>query len=326
MASIKDVAKRAGVGVGTVSRCLNNSGYVSRKTRALIERAVADLNFTPNQLARNFGRGGSGLVAVIVPDVAHPFFAEFLRHAEMALYTRGYKAVVCNTIQKSDREREFLDMLRRRAVDGIITGSHSLDIEEYLAVKAPIVTLDRRLGPGIPVVYSDHRKGGRLAAERLLAAGCRRIAQFSSDTLVTTPSRDRHTVFTETVRAAGLEVYEMRNMWNRFDFPYHLEQVNRLFNEFPEVDGIFGVDLIAAAALKVAGQKRIAVPEKLKIVGYDGTFIAGAAAKTITTVAQPIADLAARTVSAVLDLIDGKPVLRDELVLDVELLPGETAA
>jgi len=325
MASIKDVAKRAGVGTGTVSRFLNNSGYVSEKTRELIERAVSDLHFTPNQLARNFGRGGAGMVAVIVPDAAHPFFAEFLRHAEMSLYTRGYKTVVCNTIQKSDRERAFLDMLRRHAVDGIITGSHSLDIGEYLALNAPIVTLDRRLGPGVPVVCSDHKKSGALAAEKLIASGCRHIAQFFSDNQVNSPAVKRHKVFETLVRKAGLQVYNVSELWNRFDVSYYLEQANRLFNEFPEVDGIFGVDMIAAASLKVAAQKKIAVPENLKIVGCDGTFVSALAPKTITTVVQPIADLAGHTVSAVLDLIDGKPVRKDETILDVYLQNGETA-
>jgi LacI family sucrose operon transcriptional repressor len=325
MAGIKDVAKSAGVGVGTVSRFLNNSGYVAKETRERIEQAVAKLDFTPNQLARNFGKLKNSLVAVIVPDNAHPFFAEFIRCAEMELYLRGYKAVVCNTIQKSDREREFLGMLRRSAVDGIITGSHSLDIEEYLQVKAPIVTLDRRLGPGIPVVYSDHKKGGRLAAQKLLESGCRRIAQFTDDNLVTIPARDRHTVFAETIRAAGLEVYNIQNLWNRFDFPYHLEQVNKLFNEYPDVDGIFGVDLIACAALKIAFQKKIPVPEKLKIVGYDGTYVSNLMPKTITTVMQPIADLAAYTVNAVIDRIEGRQVLKDEIFLDVYLRNGETA-
>jgi LacI family sucrose operon transcriptional repressor len=325
VASIKDVARLAGVGVGTVSRFLNNSGYVSKKTRALIEQAVSDLDYTPNQLARNFGRGGSGLVAVIVPDAASPFFAEFLRHAETALYNRGYKAVMCNTIQKSDREREFLDMLRRRAVDGIITGSHSLDIGEYLAVKAPIVTLDRRLGPGIPVVSSDHKKTAALAAERLIASGCRSIAQFYSDNRVSSPAVERHTIFEALLRRAGLHVHNVSEMWNRFDISYYLEQAHRLFYEFPEVDGIFGVDLAAAAALKVAAQKRIAVPKRLRIVGCDGTFVSAITHKTITTVVQPIADLAGRTVSAVLDLIDGKPVQKDEIILDVYLRNGQTA-
>jgi LacI family sucrose operon transcriptional repressor len=324
LASIKDVAKRAGVGIGTVSRVLNASGYVAKETRERIEAAIAELDFTPNQLARNFGKLRNSLVGIIVPDIAHPFFGEFIRYAEMDLYRRGYKIVVCSTSQKSDREREFLGMLKRSAVDGIITGSHSLDIEEYLSIKLPIVALDRRIGPGIPVICSDHQKGGRLAAQKLLRAGCRHIAQFTTDNLVSTPARDRHTVFAETLGAAGMDVYNLVNTSSRFDIFYHLEQADRLFNEYGEVDGVFGVDLMASAVFRAAVQRGIPVPEKLKILGYDGSYIMDLAAKAITTVVQPIAELAACTVNAIIDRIEERPFPREEIILDVCLREGET--
>jgi len=107
--------------------------------------------------------------------------------------------------------------------------------------------------------------------------------------------------------------------------PYYLEQANRLFNEYPEVDGVFGVDLQACAALKVAEQKKLPVPERLKIVGCDGTAFSVVASRTFTTVMQPIPDLAAYAVNAVTGLIEGRPAVKDEIVLDVYLREGETA-
>ncbi|MDR1787092.1 MAG: LacI family DNA-binding transcriptional regulator [Treponema sp.] len=324
MSTIKDVAKKAGVGVGTVSRVINYSGAVSSTTRQRVEQIIEEMNFVPSQLARNFNRSKNFLVGLIVPDIAHPFFGEFIRHAENELYQRGYKALVCNTIQQSDREQVFLDMLRYREVDGIITGSHSLDIEAYLAVKAPLAALDRRLGAEIPVVHADHVKGGRLAAERLLRSGCKHIAQFTGDSLVTLPAYDRHTAFAEALNGTGVSLTSIPNQWNRFDFSYHLEQVKQTLDEYREIDGIFGVDLIACAALKAASQRGIAVPDQLKIVGYDGTCISAFTPKTITTVVQPIADLAAAAVSAVIDRIEKRPIGQNEITLDVYLREGET--
>ena len=172
MASIRDVAKQAGVGVGTVSRALNGTGYVSPDTKKKIEKAAEKLGYTPNELARNLYRNRTGIVGVMVPDLDHPFFSCLAKHIEMELYRQGYKTMICNTIGISDRERDYLDMLDRNIVDGIITAAHSLDEEEYLKQKKPIVSVDREFGPGIPLIGSDHAMGGRMAAELLLKNGC----------------------------------------------------------------------------------------------------------------------------------------------------------
>ena len=168
MASIRDVARRAGVGVGTVSRVINGTGYVSADTRKKIESAIEELQYKPNELARNLFRNKTGIVGILVPDVDHPFFSSYVRQTEAALYEMGYKTLIGNTIGISNREREFLDMLDRNMVDGIITGSHTLEGDEYLKRKKTIVSLDRDFGSGIPMVGSDHMSGGEMAANILI--------------------------------------------------------------------------------------------------------------------------------------------------------------
>lgn len=160
MASIKDVAQKAGVGVGTVSRVLNNSGYVSDETREKIEEAMKNLQYTPNELARNLYRKKSGIIAVLVPTVEIPFFAELVHNIEAELYNEGFKIMLGNTDKAHNAELEYLDMLNRHIVDGVITGVHSLDVEEYKKIKKPIVAFDRYLGEDIPVVTVDHKEGG----------------------------------------------------------------------------------------------------------------------------------------------------------------------
>ena len=135
MASIKDVAQKAGVGVGTVSRVLNNSGYVSDETREKIEEAMKNLQYTPNELARNLYHKKSGIIAVLVPTVEIPFFAELVHDIEAELYNEGFKIMLCNTDKAHNAELEYLDMLNRHIVDGVITGVHSLDVEEYKKIK-----------------------------------------------------------------------------------------------------------------------------------------------------------------------------------------------
>ena len=151
MASIRDVAKKANVGAATVSRVLNNSGYVSEETRQKIEDAMKELNYTPNELARQLFHKKTGIVAVLVPTVGHPFFSDFVDKIEEELYKKGYKTMVCNTIKEGNAELDYLDMLNRHIVDGVISGVHTLEEEEYRKIKKPIVALDRYLGEEIPV-------------------------------------------------------------------------------------------------------------------------------------------------------------------------------
>ena len=147
----------------TVSRVLNNSGYVSEETRQKIEDAMKELNYTPNELARQLFHKKTGIVAVLVPTVGHPFFSDFVDKIEEELYKKGYKTMVCNTIKEGNAELDYLDMLNRHIVDGVISGVHTLEEEEYRKIKKPIVALDRYLGEEIPVVTSNHTKGGQLA-------------------------------------------------------------------------------------------------------------------------------------------------------------------
>ena len=124
MASIRDVARRAGLGVGTVSRVINGNGYVSADTKKKIEKAIEELEYTPNELARNLFRNKTGIVGILVPDVDHPFFSSYVRQTEAALYEVGYKTLISSTIGVSNREEEFLDMLDRNMVDGISAFLH----------------------------------------------------------------------------------------------------------------------------------------------------------------------------------------------------------
>ena len=113
MATIKDVARRAGVGIATVSRMLNGTGYVSADARKRIEEAIEALNYIPNERARNLPKKRAGIVGVIIPDLQMPFYASFIRQVEIDLHEYGYKTMVCNTVEISSREKEYVDMLER---------------------------------------------------------------------------------------------------------------------------------------------------------------------------------------------------------------------
>ena len=197
MTTIQDVAKHAGVGAATVSRVLSGNGYVKQETRERVMRSIETLNYTPNEMARNLFHGKSGIIAVIIPELAHPFFSELVNAFEVSLCEVGYQTMVCNTFYEKNYELRYLEMLRRQRVDGIIFGAHtSLASEKYQSLQRPVIGLDRKLAESIPYVAADHEEGGRLAAQELIRSGCRNVVQFGGvEDSVITPSSQRHFVF-----------------------------------------------------------------------------------------------------------------------------------
>ena len=324
MASIRDVAKEANVGATTVSRVLNDTGYVSAKTKDKVNKAMDKLNYTPNELARNLFHTKTGIIAVLVPDVAHPFFSEFVKYMEIELYEAGFKTMLCNTIKVHNCELEYLDMLNRHIVDGIITAVHSLEIEEYLKINKPIVALDRYLGADIPVVGVNHKLGGEMAAKKLIESGCKCVVQFQGSLAVKSPAHDRHISFRRVMEENNIKTYSYELEWNRFDNSYFKKVVHQMFEIHPEIDGVFGTDLLAISYFKEAVKKNKKVPGDIKIVAYDGTYVTELMSPSITSIVQPIDQLAKECTQLITELIKGKKYKNKRIILDVELREGET--
>ena len=326
MTTIQDVAKHAGVGAATVSRVLSGNGYVKQTTRERVLRSIEELNYTPNEMARNLFHGKSGIVAVIIPELAHPFFSEMVSAIEVELCNLGYQTMVCNTFYEKNYELRYLEMLKRQRVDGIIFGAHtSLAAEMYQELQRPVIGLDRRLADTIPLVAANHVDGGRMAAEELIRSGCRNVAQFGGvDDNVSTPARHRHYVFRRVVEENGLTCHSYPKQPNYSAYNTYQEAAARLFAEHPDVDGIFGTDLYAAACLQYALSHGIRVPQDVKIVAYDGTHMTRFLDPDMTTICQPIEKLANESVRLITELIKGNEISEREIILPVRLRRGNT--
>lgn len=168
MASIRDVAKRAGVAACTVSRVLNGTATVAPETRMKIERAMRELDYVPNELARGMFLQKSGIIAMLVPSIKHPFFSSLADCIEKCLYEEGYKLMLCSTSGSVEREREYLNMFKSNLVDGVIMAVNSLGEEDYTQFQKPMIMLDSSVGGKVPFVVSDHKMGGALAAEEFV--------------------------------------------------------------------------------------------------------------------------------------------------------------
>lgn len=337
MPNIQDVAKRAGVGAATVSRVLSGNGYVKAETRERIQRAIEDLHYTPNEMARNLFYQKSGIVAVLVPELSHPFVAELVNAIEIALCAAGYQTMVCNTFYERNYEQRYLDMLRRRTVDGIIFAAHtSLDVSQYQDLHLPILGFDRILGPDIPCVCADHTEGGRMAAEELLRCGCKNVLQFMGarhggieqsewpQEWVITPADQRHTVFRQIMEEHGVGCRCVQERHSVLSSNCAIRAAEMAFQTYPEVDGIFGTDLYAMACLRYALDHGISVPRELKIVSYDGTSATGFMSPSMTTVCQPFQALADEAVRIIVQLIHGQAAAEKLITLPVTLRRGRT--
>jgi LacI family transcriptional regulator len=197
--TIRDVAAAAGVSLGTVSRALNRSGRVSAGAAAAVAEAAARLGYEPDSVARSMRGRASGVVGVLVSDFANPFFAQVIKAAEARLQTSGYALLVANTDNDKAREKNLIELFRRRRVDGLLLGPCESEdaklIERVGRDYFPVVALDRDFGPEGSGLHVDHCRGATQATQYLLDLGHRRIALLSSGSPMR-PGRERIKGFT----------------------------------------------------------------------------------------------------------------------------------
>jgi len=323
MSSIREVAKLAGVGVGTVSRALSGKGYVATETKERILEIAERLDYKPNEIAKNLSSKHTGIIGIVVPDIENPFWGRFLKYVEIELYNHDYKALICNTIGVSNREQDFIDLMKRKAVDGLIVGSHSLKNEAYIGLKQPVISFERDMGPDIPQVCSNHAQGGRIAAETLLKAGCRQVIQLGGTFNGHTPADERHYEFQRVMEAAGAQVKTIEMSWDMVGYDHYRKTMETYMEMFSQVDGIFTADIGAYFCLSFAKKKGIKVPEQLKIIGFDGIEITRMSDPIITTIVQDIPTLSRICVTSMIDLLNGKKV-KPKYMVDVSMQKGGT--
>ncbi|MGG1311479.1 MULTISPECIES: LacI family DNA-binding transcriptional regulator [Cohnella] len=323
MATINDVAERAGVSVTTVSRVLNNRGYISEKMRQRVYRAMEELNYQPNEIARSLLRKQSNLIGLIIPNVAHPFFGEFASSVEYYAYQNGCKLLLCNSQLDPVKERDYIEMMRRHRVDGIIMGSHTLEVEEYRNLNYPIVTLDRKIDD-LPYVASDNERGGELAAQLLISKGCRKIAHICGNLKLEMLSNRRTIGFERVARQHNVEFMTIQTNMDVFDQQEYDRIISRLMAEFPDIDGVFATsDIIAAFVIKWCRKFGKQVPGQIRIVGYDDVNAATWINPGITTIRQPIREMGRLAVELIRRQMDGETIEKEHL-LPVELVERET--
>jgi LacI family transcriptional regulator len=316
-----DVARAAGVSVATVSYVLNGGPRpVSEARRRRVLQAVADLGYRPNAIARSLRARRTRILGLVLPDSANPYFAALAKAIEEAATARGYQVIVANAAERPEREAAHIEALLRLQVDGLcwIPADLRRAARDAPRPSVPTVQVDRTLeppgagqaggeGPGGPrydVVAADNRAGGRLAAAHLLTLGHRRLACLAG------PASHRHAqarlqgfrdALREAGRASGLVAH------GDFDFASGAAIAAR-WCALPAAERPTGIvcgnDAMAVGALAAVARAGLRVPRDLSVTGFDDLPLAPFTVPPLTTVAQPVAELAEAAVERLLTRIE----------------------
>lgn len=321
--SLKDVARLAGVSLNTASRVVNKRGYLSDNTIKKVNKAIESLDYQPNVLARTLHGKKSQFIGLILPNLLNPFYAELANILETKLFGFNYKLILCNSMEDSSKERYYLRMLNANQVDGIITSSHNT-VKDYDSYSLPIVAFDRYLGNGIPTISSDNYSGGKLAANKLIISGAKHILFFAGNEKELAPTNDRVAGFKDAVGSANVDLKVL-------NFPFHKSValkrsfLHKSFMSYSP-DAVMASDdsnaLLCIEELKNIG---LNVPENVQVIGYDGSTWIRNYCSELTTIVQPIADIADVLVETLLSMIDkDTEKTPNQVVLPISLHAGTT--
>ena len=290
--TIKDVAKYAGVGVGTVSRVINNEKAVGEKTREKVLEAMKALNYSRNNMAFRLRKNETRIIALLVPVINHPFFAKLAYFIEDEASRFGYSIILVSSQQKVDKEIEIITKIKHREVDGAVFVTHHMHEEEDLE-NCPIVSIDRTFGDNIPYVTSDNYEATKKAIRYMIERGAKRVGFIGSKPLVSSEVMERERAYLDVMEEYGMTPRIVNKVIE------HGEEaivVSDFMEKHQDVDGVFvsGYTLsqyFYEAALELG--KRI--PDDLQIVSYDGIFKQWGISN-ITSVEQPIEEMARQIV------------------------------
>lgn len=323
MISIREVAQLAGVSPATVSRVINGTAKVSPEKQRRVFEVIQQTNFVPNEVARSLFKKSANTIGLIIPSIRNPYFTEVASSIDATAKEYGFRLFLCNVGNDLEQTRSALQMLASVNVNGVIIGTTLAEIETALELyPLPVVVLDRRLVSDQITAYvsCNHRQGGQLAMEHLLACGCQHIAcirgpegVFSADA--------RYQGYLDVCQAHGIQP---RSLCCDYDVRAGLAVTEELLRTYPETDGILACnDMVAVSIYKILYQKHISVPEQIQLIGFDDVAFSSLMTPALTTIHQPIEEMGRKAAELIL-LDAGKGAKGVHHCFPVHLVQRET--
>lgn len=311
MSTIKEVAERAGVSIGTASNVISGKGRVGKARMARVLAAIKELDYHPNEVARSLKVKQTRMLGMVVPDITNPFFSDLIRGAEDAALERGYLLVAANTDEQVEREKRFVAALRSRRVDGILLAATASKSETHLksvvAAGVPIVCLDR-LAPGLAVdaVLADNVRGAQECVRHLIRVGHQEIAIITGS-LELQIARERLGGYRAALEEAGIQVSDDLIMEGDFreEAGYRLGKELLLRRERPSA--IFACNGVMTLGLLIAlDELGVRCPDDIALATFDDLPFAHSFHPHLTAVAQPANSIGYQGANLLIDRVEGK--------------------
>lgn len=320
MATIRDVAKKAGVSMTSVSHVINETRFVAPEMKKRILKAMNDLNYRPNLLAQSLRRKQTLTLGLILPDITNPYFAEIARDVEDACFEHGYSVIICNADQDFATEFRYAEVLAAKQVDGTILVNVGIDpsgsenkgrVAPWSDVASnpsmPFIMLDREI-PELSTdsIQADNTLGGCLAGTHLLELGHRNIACIAGPQSIY-PSDNRLVGFRSALREAGIELDDSRILRGDFrsESGYRIALSMMEWPIFPTAVFAFN-DLMAFGAITAFSEHGLNVPKDVSVIGYDNIDASRYFNPRLTTVTQPHREMGRMAVERLIERIADK--------------------
>jgi LacI family transcriptional regulator len=325
MSTISDVAKLAGVSTMTVSRVINNSGYISQETRERVERAIVKLGYVPNALARSLRFKQTKTIALILTDITNPFFTTVARGVEDTASEQGFSVMFCNTDESQSEETEHLYVLLQKQIDGVllVPASESAESVSLLQERGtPVVVLDRRVpGARVDAVRGDSEQGAYQLIRHLLDLGHTHVAVLSGPPTVSTAA-DRVAGYYRAMAEAGLDAHAAQVCYGHYTQESGYQMAQQALAATPRPTALFAANnFIAIGAFRALREVGLSVPDDLSVVAFDDLPPAMVIDPFLTVAGQPAYEMGQRAAELLFARLAGEAQAEpQEIVLPTQMI------
>lgn len=327
-ATIKDVAKLAGVGVATISSYING-GSVRANNRIKIESAIKELNFEVNEIARGLKTNKSKTIGIVIPELNSNFYAEICMKIEDILRTLGYALLITDSRSDSNREEEAIDFLQKKRVDGLIivpSSNNSDRIKSFMELGNPVVLLDRLLLDieGCASVIIDNMSASGIATKRLIDAGHTKIGIIIGPEEIYT-SIGRKNGYKKVLESHGIEYKDQLVVYGDYTISGGMSAIKKLLHNEVTAVVLTNYDMTVGSIIAL-NELGVKIPEELAIIGFDSIEFSKSVTPNLEVVIQPIDEIAKNATEALLKRLNQKQnEWKSEVIqLDVKLIKGQT--
>ncbi len=316
--TMKDVARECGLSLATVSKVINGLP-VGKKSRERVEAAIDKLGYQVNAYARALKSSKTYTVALVMPSLKHPFFANLTDELTKSLMSRGYRSILMITNYDPEAEQKSFSLVRSNKMDGVIALTYSPNLEVGDSIS--IVTIDRHLDEDIPCVSSDNFRGGELAAKKLIEL--RKLLFMRITSRIPGEPNKRCAGFESVCQSRNIDYETLLFVDDEPEEPIFQFLENHIHDGELAYDGIFcNSDILASQVIRFLSERNISIPDQVQLIGYDGIIDRFTDRYVCSTIEQPIAQMAETAVNILLDYQGASEGVN--ICLPVKYIPGGT--